>query len=214
MEYDQVQPKKADFFGAIGTCAARESKFESALIKTAQKGDGASFASLVRPHLRIPYHVALKITFNRQDAEDASQQCLLKAFTRIGQFRGEAKFSTWLTQIAINEALMQARKRRWENSRFASQTGQEMESDPSESVCVAEILQPEVSFLRRENQRMLRVAIAELPNKLRIVMCLVGLQERGVREAAKMLNLSESAIKSRLVRARKKLRDKLTGRLI
>jgi hypothetical protein len=76
---------------------------ESLLVQRAQAGDRKAFSRLIRPYIRLSYHVALRITGNREDAEDASQQSLLKVCTRIHQFQGEAQFSTWLTRIAINE---------------------------------------------------------------------------------------------------------------
>ena len=94
----------------------------SVLVACAQAGDQAAFSRLVQPHMRKIYHVALRITRNREDAEDASQQTLLKAFANIGQFHGASQFSTWLIRIAMNEALMAIRKRRSEDSHLVTTT--------------------------------------------------------------------------------------------
>ena len=88
---------------------------ELRLVKRAQSGDKNAFASLIQPYVRKAYHVALKITRNREDAEDASQQSLLNAYAHIHQFRGQSKFSSWLMRIAMNEALIKVRKRRSED---------------------------------------------------------------------------------------------------
>src|SRR5580704_3238318 len=102
---------------------------ESALIQRAKAGDEKAFSLLLRPYLRLSYHVALRITGNREDAEDASQQSLLKAYTHISQFQGDSQFSTWLTRIAINEALMKLRKRRSEEAHMSRQVSFEDEQD-------------------------------------------------------------------------------------
>ncbi len=80
------------------------------LISRAQSGDGQAFGTLIQPHLRRIYLTARKITGNHEDAEDACQESMVKAFVHIQRFRGHAKFSTWLTRIAINEALMAVRQ--------------------------------------------------------------------------------------------------------
>src|ERR1700689_4069087 len=98
------------------------------LVKRAQAGDDTAFASLIQPYIRKAYHVALKITRNREDAEDASQQSLLNAYAHIHQFRGQSRFSSWLTRIAMNEALIKVRKRRSEDHylSYENHTGEEL----------------------------------------------------------------------------------------
>ena len=96
------------------TCAARtnslETEDELQLVKQAQRGDGGAFARLLEPHILEAYHIALRITRNREDAEDASQQSFLNAYEHIDQFRGQSRFSTWLMRIAMNEALGKVRE--------------------------------------------------------------------------------------------------------
>ena len=91
----------------------------SLLVEQARAGDEAAFTRLVQPYMSKVYHVTLKITRNREDAEDASQQTFLKAFANIRQFQGASQFSTWLTRIAMNEALMVIRKRRSQHSHLS-----------------------------------------------------------------------------------------------
>jgi RNA polymerase sigma-70 factor (ECF subfamily) len=164
--------------------------------------------------MRKAYHVALKITGNREDAEDAAQQTLLKAYAHIDQFHGDARFSSWLIRIAINEARMKVRKRRSEDC-YLSYDVSTPGRNPStvEMLCAGESSHPEVLYSKGETQRVLREAIDGLRSSSRVVVWLLGLQERQTKEAAKILNLSESAVKTRFLRARQQLRECLTERI-
>jgi RNA polymerase sigma-70 factor (ECF subfamily) len=183
------------------------------LVQQAQAGDTLAFSRLVQPHMRLMYHVALRITGNREDAEDASQQSLLKEFTRLDQFNGESLFSTWLTRIAINEALMKIRKRRTEDCHLLHETHSEQESNPIELLRADEDDHPELLYAKWERERFLRDAINGLEETSRDVVWLLGMQERKTKEAAGMLNLSVSAVKSRFLRARQQLRQSLKDRI-
>ena len=147
------------------------------LVKRAQAGDKAAFARLVEPYMRKTYYAALKITRNHQDAEDASQQAFLKALANIGQFRGASQFSTWLTRIAINEALVVMRKRRSEDFHLTYNVDSGNRSAAIEGVRAASKMQPEVLYARGEEQRLLREAIGGLRGTLRVVVWLLGLEE-------------------------------------
>jgi len=185
----------------------------SELVARAQAGDELAFARLIQPHMRKIYHVALRITRNREDAEDASQQTLLKAFANVGQFHGASQFSTWLTRIAMNEALMAIRKRRSEDSHLCYDANPKSESTFLEDLCAGESAHPEVLYAKSENRRILREAIGGLRGTLRVVVCLLGLEEHQSKDAAKMLNLSQSAVKTRFLRARQELRECLGERI-
>ena len=180
------------------------------LVKQAQAGDEGAFVRLVQPHMRKAYHVALKITRNREDAEDASQQTFLKAFAKIGQFNRTSQFSTWLTRIAMNEALMIVRKRRSDDSHLSYDADL---SSTMDSLIATDAFQPEVLYAKTENQRVLRDAIAGLRGTLQVVVSLLGLEEHQSKEAAKILNLSQSAVKTRFLRARQELRECLAERM-
>jgi RNA polymerase sigma-70 factor (ECF subfamily) len=182
-------------------------------VRQAQAGDQAAFAQLVQPYMRLAYHVALRITGNREDAEDASQQSLLKTFVRLDQFNGESLFSTWLTRIAINEALMKVRKRRSEDAHLLHETHAEQETSPVDMLHAGEDVHPELLYQKWENQRLLKKAIDELQGTSRAVVWMLGMQERKTRETARLLNLSESAVKSRFLRARQQLRESLADQL-
>jgi RNA polymerase sigma-70 factor, ECF subfamily len=185
----------------------------SFLVQQARAGDEAAFARLVQPHIRKVFHVALKITRNREDAEDASQQTLLKAFANIRQFQGASQFSTWLTRIAMNEALMIIRKRRSDDSHLSYENNLNDGATAFERICAADSLQPEVLYSKRENQRAVREAIGGLRGTLRVVVCLLGLEEHKSKEAAKILNLTQSTVKTRFLRARQELRECLADRV-
>jgi RNA polymerase sigma-70 factor (ECF subfamily) len=186
---------------------------EASLVRQAQAGDQAAFAQLVQPYMRLAYHVALRITGNREDAEDASKQSLLKTFVRLDQFNGESLFSTWLTRIAINEALMKVRKRRSEDAHLLHETHAEQETSPVDMLHAGEDVHPELLYQKWENQRLLKKAIDELQGTSRAVVWMLGMQERKTRETARLLNLSESAVKSRFLRARQQLRESLADQL-
>ncbi|MGH9684671.1 MAG: RNA polymerase sigma factor [Candidatus Acidiferrales bacterium] len=186
---------------------------ESSLVEQAKAGDQAAFASLVRPYMRKTYHVALRITGNKEDAEDASQQSVLKAYSHIDQFNSESRFSTWLTRIAINEALMKVRKRRSEDSYMSYDFSPGDGSSAIEMLSASDALHPETLYSKKERQRVLREAIGELRGSSRVIVWLLGLQERQTKEAAQILNLSESAVKARFLRARNQLRECLAERI-
>ncbi len=188
-------------------------KNELTLVRQAQSGDQGAFARLISPHIRETYHVALKITHNREDAEDVSQQALLSAYTHMDQFQGNSRFSTWLTRIVINEALMKVRKRRSEDHYLCYDDGQDEGASPVDMLRAAETFHPDVLYARAENQRVLREAISGLRVSSQVVIWLLGLEERRTKEAAKVLHLSQSAVKTRLARARQQLRESLTDRM-
>lgn len=186
---------------------------ELLLVSQARTGDNAAFSKLVRPYMRKAYHVALKITGNKEDAEDAAQQTLLKAYAHIDQFHGDARFSSWLIRIAINEARMKVRKRRSEDFYLSYDVAPDRGVSPLELLCAGESSHPEALYSRRETQRVLRDAIDGLRSSSRVVVWLLGLQERQTKEAARILNLSESAVKTRFLRARQQLRECLADRM-
>jgi RNA polymerase sigma-70 factor (ECF subfamily) len=189
------------------------SEDESRLVARAKTGDEAAFSRLVFPYLRRVYFVALKITRNREDAEDASQQAFLKALAHIGQFRGGSQFSTWLTRIAMNEALMVRRKRRTEEDRFAYDLDIDKSAPLEAGTHTVDSQHPEAVFARNERQRAVREAIETLGVKLRVSVYLLALEEHKCQDAADYLNLSQAALKTRFMRARLELRQTLTNRI-
>jgi RNA polymerase sigma-70 factor, ECF subfamily len=186
---------------------------ESILVDRARDGDREAFAQLVEPQMSKAYRVALRITGNREDAEDAIQQALLKAYAHVDQFHSKSRFSTWLLRIAINEALGKLRKQRAENAHLSFGSASEDGADPIEMIRASDDARPETLYVKQEKQRLLWEAIAGLRGTSRAVVWLLGLEERQTKETAKILNLSEAAVKARFLRARRKLRECLADRM-
>ncbi len=194
--------------GAIGEFADTE------LVKRAQAGDLAAFEELTARYERQVYSLALKILRQEQDAEDVTQQTFLSAIEGLGNFRGEASFSTWLMRIATYAALKIIRKRKGLNVVPLDETG---DADGSwekipHPVFIADWRQsPEELVESRETQRLLDEALARLDEKHRLVFLLRDVEGFSVKETAAALGLSEANVKVRLLRARLQLREDLTS---
>ena len=202
------------------SCASRMKPMDEAqyrreceLVAQTRTGDEEAFADLVKPCLQKIYHLALRIAGNREDAEDISQQALLKAYTHIGQFHGDSRFSTWVTRITINEGLMKVRKRRMEETHFCDEVVREEGVSAVEKLRAGESCLPDKMFWRKERQRTLRNAIDRLRNTSRAVVWMVGLEEKRSKEVAQRLNMSEAAVKAQFLRARYRLRECLMDRV-
>lgn len=179
-----------------------------ALAAEAKQGDKGAFAELVNRYAQRIFRVARHITKNDQDAEDVLQDTFLKAYSRLGQFKGNAKFYTWIVRVAVNEALM--RMRRGKN-RVTVSLDQELETQDGaiQRELPAETENPEESLSRAELRESLTQAIDSLSETYRPVFVLRDVEGLSTEEAAEMLNLSIPAVKSRLLRARLQLRQKL-----
>lgn len=180
---------------------------EGVLVAAAKQGDPAAFAELVRRYERKIFRLAQNITQNREDAEDAMQEAFLKAYTHLGNFQGDSRFYTWLVRIAVNEALMKLRKRR--PGEFS--LDEPVESD--EDLLPREVADwgpsPEQRFARSQMNEILTAAIEKLDPDFRIVFVLRDIEELSTEETARLLGLSIPAVKSRLLRARLRLRQRL-----
>ena len=186
---------------------------ESILVDQAREGDAEAFEQLVQPQMSKAYRVALRITGNREDAEDAIQQAMLKAYAHIDQFHSKSRFSTWLLRITINEALGKLRKLRAENAHLSHGSVAGDGADPMEMIRAKDDARPEMLYVKQEKQRLLWEAIDSLRGTSRAVVWLLGLEERRTKETARILNLSEAAVKARFLRARRKLRECLADRM-
>jgi RNA polymerase sigma-70 factor (ECF subfamily) len=181
---------------------------ERALIARILAGRKELFYELIEPYQRRIYLAAWSILRNEADAEDAAQDAVLKAFTHLGQFRLESKFSTWLIQIAINEARMRIRKQHTEIMKpMVEQEDEEGLYQPKEFADWREI--PSEALERMEIRQALERALAGIAQKYREVFLLRDVQHLSIEEAAEALGLSRAAIKTRLLRARLMLRDLL-----
>ena len=155
------------------------------------------------------FRLAQHITQNREDAEDVLQETFMKAYEHLDQFKGDAKFYTWIVRIAVNQALMKLRRRKTDKS-----VSLDEQIDTGEDTIVREIAawdeDPEQRFTREELHGILDRAIQSLDPPYRSVFILRDIDELSTEETAEALGLSVPAVKSRLLRARLQLREKLT----
>jgi len=186
---------------------------EQVLIQRVQAGDAEAFYQLVRPYERAVFIAAVAIVKNDADAEEVVQEAILKAFKALGRFRQEAKFSTWLIQIAINEAKMRLRKDRRHLYESIDQGQQSGDGDyiPKDFADWREI--PSEALERRELRDALTRALVSLPEKYREILILRDVNHLSITETAQILGLSEANVKTRLSRARLQMRDALASGL-
>ena len=184
-------------------------RVESELIRRVCEGDKEAFYELVRPYERSIYFAAKSVLDNDADAEEAAQEAVLKAFTHIRSFRGESKFSTWLVQITINEARMKLRKEHRHLYDSLDQPTADEQGDywPKDYADWREI--PSESLELKELRLALTKALDSLEPKFREVMVLRDIQHLSVEETAQVLGISEENVRTRLHRARLRMRDAL-----
>ncbi len=181
---------------------------EVTLVAEAQAGNAEAFTTLVNQYDRNIYRLALNITGNQADAEDVLQETFLKAYTRLRLFQGHSRFYTWLVRIAINEALMELRRRRAGRSIPLDQPIETGEDElPREIEGWDE--NPEELYAQQELREILAEALERLEPAFRSVFVLRDVEDLSTAETAALLNLSVSAVKSRLMRARLELRERL-----
>jgi len=175
-----------------------------------RSGNRAEFAKLIDAHSNQIYRLALKMLSNPQDAEDVLQTTFLKAFQNINKFEGRSKISTWLYRIATNEALMIIRKQRPEVD--ISEESDEDNNDINSPVQFIDwCCLPESEMVSSESKVELDNAIQRLSEALRIVFILRDIEGLSIQETSKVLNLTETAVKTRLLRARLNLREQLSA---
>lgn len=182
---------------------------ESALIQRVCAGDRDAFYELVRPHERAIYFSAFSVLNNQADAEEVSQEAVLKAFLNLKSFRGECKFSTWIIQITINEARMKLRK----DHRHLYESMDEDNTDDSGDYWPKDYADwrpiPSEALERKELRQALQKGIEALGPKYREVFILRDIQDLSIQETANALGISEANVKVRLLRARLQMRDVL-----
>jgi RNA polymerase sigma-70 factor, ECF subfamily len=180
---------------------------ESALVAAAKAGDISAFETLVGRYERKIFRLTQNITQNREDAEDAMQEAFLKAFEHLQAFEGNSRFYTWLVRIAVNQALMKLRKRR------PNVVSLDEEVDAGEDMVPREVEDwgpsPAERYAQTELSEILTKVIGELDPPFRIVFQLRDIEELSTEETAEALGLTVPAVKSRLLRARLKLRQTL-----
>ncbi|HEY1203693.1 MAG: sigma-70 family RNA polymerase sigma factor [Bryobacteraceae bacterium] len=182
---------------------------EAALVAQAQTGGEEAFTELVTRYEGNIYRLARHITQNPEDAEDVLQETFLKAYEHLADFQGNSKFYTWLVRIAVNQALMKLRKRKTDASVSLDDPYDTGEDNLVREIAVWEP-NPEQTYSQEEIRAILEKAVDSLPPTFRAVFALRDIEELSTEETAAALNLSVPAVKSRLLRARLRLREKLT----
>jgi RNA polymerase sigma-70 factor, ECF subfamily len=194
--------------GAIQPKVSEPVSDELALVASAKAGDVTAFEELVRRYDRNVFRIAQHITQNREDAEDVVQDAFIKAYTNLKQFQGQSKFYTWLVRIAVNEALMKLRRRRPERTvSLDEEIKTEDDSVPREVADWSP--NPEQQYKQAELREILDKTINGLPASFRTVFVLRDVEGLSTEETADALELSVPAVKSRLLRARLQLRERL-----
>lgn len=182
---------------------------EGDLVQRAQRGDASAFTELVNRYERRIFRLAKNITQSDEDAEDVLQESFLKAYQHLGGFQGQSKFYTWIVRIAVNEALMKLRRRKSDRTVSLDETIDTGEENVVREIAVWED-NPEQRYSQREIRELLDKAIMSLRPAFRAVFVLRDVEDLSTEETASVLDLSVPAVKSRLLRARLQLREKLT----
>ena len=193
-----------------GTPAKRRAdpRDEYGFLAAAKRGDSAAFEFLCKQSAKMIFRVARRMMRNKEDAEDVLQEAFKQAFIHLKSFNGHSRFSTWLSRIAINAALMKLRKKQhqWDVSLDESD---ENEQSSSWFDVEDQGLNPEQVYVQMERQQILAEAMNELAPGTRKAIELRELDERSGEETARIMGISVSAVKARVFHGRKKLREKL-----
>ena len=178
---------------------------EEQLIAAAKTGSGASFGVLCERHAKKVFRVIYRIMRNREDAEDAVQDCLLNAFAHVNDFDARSQFATWLTRIAINAALAKLRQNHWKREIPMNEPNPPCELEWHSEI-QDEAPDPEETYRLRERREILNTAILGLRPRARRVVELHQMQEHSVEETAQVLGISTAAVKAGMFHARAALR--------
>ena len=182
---------------------------DATLVAQTRDGDARAFSELVKRYEGKVFRLAHHVTQNREDAEDVLQETFLKAYEHLDQFRGDSKFYTWIVRIAVNQALMKLRRRKSDKAVSLDET-----IDTGEDTLIREIAgwdeNAEQQYSREELGGILDSAVQSLEPLYRSVFVLRDIEDLSTEETAEALDLSVPAVKSRLLRARLQLREKLT----
>lgn len=179
------------------------------LVERWQQGDGVAFATLIRRHEKRIFRMLLRMTGNREEAEDVAQDTFLSLHRSGHRFRAEARFSTYVYRVAVNAALNRRRSQRRSRERVQKlqarqAAGDDLPSSPRN---------PEDSVAGAEIGMIVREALAQLPESLRTPIVLYDLEDLSYGEISRILEIAEGTVKSRLHRARKALRTELSARI-
>ncbi|HXU13755.1 MAG TPA: sigma-70 family RNA polymerase sigma factor [Terriglobales bacterium] len=196
--------------GPRPTGAAAESVHDDmALVHACKRGDVAAFEELVKRYDRKLFRIAQHVTQNREDAQDVVQEAFLKVFRNLSQFREDSQFSTWLVRITINQSLMKVRK-----VHTKKEVGIDQDSQAETGQNALEFADwapnPEERYRSSELRAILRKALKTLQPTLSLVFVLRDIEGLSTEQTSEVLDLSQAAVKTRLMRARLQLRDRLS----
>lgn len=187
---------------------------EPALVERAKSGDQSAFRAIMDQHNRRLYRVARAVMKDDTEAEDVVQETYLRAFSNLAKFRGKSSLATWLTRIALNEAMGRKRKQRITVTLESVETAQE---DTSAQIiqfpAMSTETDPERSAAQREIRILLERAMDALPEAFRLVFVMRDVEEMSIEETATYLRIRPETVKTRLHRARRLLRQSLDGQL-
>jgi RNA polymerase sigma factor (sigma-70 family) len=178
---------------------------DECLLSTARRGNPAAFGELCKRHEKRIFQVTLRITRNREDAEDALQECFLNALVHLKDFDGRSQFATWLTRIGINAALMKIRRNR-ASRETPLQTADEFGEERECIHLIDRSLNPEDSYAKRERMKILGSLLTTLRPRIRAAIEMRHLQDCSLKETSQLLGISQAATKGRLFHARVALR--------
>jgi RNA polymerase sigma-70 factor (ECF subfamily) len=184
---------------------------EADLVSTAARGDARAFERLMRLHNRTMFRTARAILRDDAEAEDALQEAYMQAYRSLAGFRADARFSTWLARIVVNESLMRLRKQSRRASIVPMQAA--APADEVEQVSDDAMEKPDSSAARAEMRRLLEAQIDLLPDAYRTVFMLRAVEEMSVEETAAVLGIPEPTVRTRFFRARSLLREGLAQKI-
>ncbi len=183
---------------------------ELELIQKAGRGDEDAFSQLVLRHQSMVYHLCLRMTGDREEAFDLSQETFLKAWRAIALFQGNSKFSTWLSRIAANVCLDFLRKKRKNTVSLTQLDRDDMTVERQIADCSQD---PALLLECSEHHETVQRAFGELPPQDKLILSMRAMEDMSYSEIASALDLNEGTVKSRISRAREKLRQNLNGNL-
>src|SRR5260370_31325964 len=181
---------------------------EDTVLIAAKRGDSAAFEVLCKQYASTVFHIARRMMRTKEDAEDVVQESFQLAFIHLKSFKGDSRFSTWLSRIAINAALMKLRKKRHLREVSLDAPAETEESSPRIDV-EDQGLNPAQLYAQKERQRILSEALNELTPGMRKAIELRELDERSTDETAQIMGISVGAVKARVFHGRRKLRERL-----
>ena len=186
---------------------------ERNLVERAKRGDQSAFRTIMEQNNQRLYRVARAMMKDDTEAEDVVQETYLRAFSNLSKFRGESSLTTWLTRIALNEALGRKRSQRPTVTLADVEAAQETNAQIIQFPTMSTETDPERSAAQNEIQRLLERAMDALPEPFRVVFVMRDVEEMSIEEAASQLGIRPETVKTRLHRARRLLRQSLDGEL-